>query len=49
MMWNWLVSALGSQASIVLYDGSPFYPTPSALFDIIDKSEVTLLEYQLSI
>ena len=42
MMWNWLVSALGSQASIVLYDGSPFYPTPSALFDIIDKSEVTL-------
>ncbi|PGH14453.1 acetoacetate-CoA ligase [Polytolypa hystricis UAMH7299] len=26
MMWHWLVSALASGASIVLYDGSPFRP-----------------------
>ncbi len=26
MMWNWLVSALASDATLVLYDGSPFYP-----------------------
>ena len=26
MMWNWLVSALASGATLVLYDGSPFYP-----------------------
>src|SRR3990172_6923385 len=26
MMWNWLVSALGSEATLLLYDGSPFYP-----------------------
>ena len=26
MMWNWLVSALACEASLVLYDGSPFYP-----------------------
>ena len=25
MMWNWLVSALASKASIVLFDGSPMY------------------------
>ncbi len=24
MMWNWLVSALASEATLVLYDGSPF-------------------------
>ena len=26
MMWHWLVSALASGATIVLYDGSPFQP-----------------------
>ena len=26
MMWNWLVSALASGATLVLYDGSPFHP-----------------------
>ncbi|KAF2703376.1 acetoacetate-CoA ligase [Pleomassaria siparia CBS 279.74] len=30
MMWHWLVSGLGSGATIVLYDGSPFrYVSPS--------------------
>ena len=29
MMWNWLVSSLSSNASIYLYDGSPFYPAVS--------------------
>ena len=31
MMWNWLVSALASQATIVLYDGSPMPPGREAL------------------
>ena len=26
MMWNWLVSALASGATLLLYDGSPFHP-----------------------
>ena len=26
MMWNWLASALASEATLLLYDGSPFYP-----------------------
>lgn len=33
MMWNWLVSALGSGASLMLYDGSPFHPDGNVLFD----------------
>ena len=42
MMWNWLVSALASGATMVLYDGSPFHPTGNRLFDLIDRARVTL-------
>lgn len=41
MMWNWLVSALGSGASLVLYDGSPHFPHKAALFDLIDEFGIT--------
>ncbi len=37
MMWNWLVTALASEASLVLYDGSPFYPDGNILFDYADE------------
>jgi acetoacetyl-CoA synthetase len=43
MMWNWLVSVLGSGATIVLFDGNPFHPTPHALFDIARDEHLTLL------
>jgi acetoacetyl-CoA synthetase len=43
MMWNWLVSALASGCTIVCVDGSPFQPTPSRLFDIVDREGVTFL------
>ncbi|MET0094400.1 MAG: AMP-binding protein, partial [Sedimenticola sp.] len=26
MMWNWLVSGLAAEATLLLYDGSPFHP-----------------------
>ena len=42
MMWNWLVSALASGATLVLYDGSPFYPDGNALFDLADETGMTL-------
>ncbi len=42
MMWNWLVSALASGASLVLYDGSPFFPTGNVLWDYIDEVGVTM-------
>ena len=42
MMWNWFASALASEASLVLYDGSPVYPHPEILFDIADQEGITL-------
>ena len=42
MMWNWLVSALAWGATIVLYDGSPFAPTQTALWDLAQDEGVTL-------
>ncbi len=41
MMWNWMVSALACEATLVLYDGSPFAPSPSVLFDCADAAGVT--------
>ena len=41
MMWNWLVSVLASEARIILYDGSPFYPKKTILFDILQKEKIT--------
>ncbi|MGE0734368.1 MAG: acetoacetate--CoA ligase [Alphaproteobacteria bacterium] len=37
MMWNWLASGLASEATLVLYDGSPFYPDGNRLFDYADE------------
>jgi acetoacetyl-CoA synthetase len=34
MMWNWLVSGLASEATLLLYDGSPFHPSGEVLFDL---------------
>ncbi len=41
MMWNWLISALASDAQIVLYDGSPSYPSFEHLFEIVEKIGIT--------
>jgi acetoacetyl-CoA synthetase len=41
MMWNWLVSALASGVTIVLYDGSPSYPTLGHLWDVAERTKVT--------
>jgi len=42
MMWNWLVSVLGSGATVALYDGSPFYPNGNILWDYADEIGMTL-------
>jgi len=42
MMWNWLVSGLASGATLVLYDGSPFAPGPSAMLDMIDEENISI-------
>ncbi len=40
MMWNWLTAGLASGATLVLYDGSPFYPSGNVLFDLADEVEI---------
>jgi acetoacetyl-CoA synthetase len=42
MMWNWLVSALACEATLLLYDGSPFAPDGNILFDYADAEKMTL-------
>ena len=42
MMWNWLVTALASEATLLLYDGSPFHPDGRVLFDFADETSMTL-------
>jgi acetoacetyl-CoA synthetase len=41
MMWNWLASGLASQATLVLYDGSPFAREGAALFDLAEAEGLT--------
>ena len=41
MMWNWLLSGLASGATLLLYDGSPFYPGGNILWDYADAEKVT--------
>ena len=42
MMWNWLVSGLAAEATLLLYDGSPFYPDGNILFDYAQAERMTL-------
>jgi acetoacetyl-CoA synthetase len=42
MMWNWLASALAAEATILLYDGSPFHPDGNILWDYAQEEKATL-------
>ncbi len=41
MMWNFVVSGLLSEASVVLYDGNPGYPDLNVLWDLAEQAGVT--------
>jgi len=41
MMWNWLVSGLASDATLLLYDGSPFAQRGRILFDFAQAEGMT--------
>jgi acetoacetyl-CoA synthetase len=41
MMWNWLVSALATGATVVLYDGSPFAPDRDVLWRLAERERLT--------
>jgi acetoacetyl-CoA synthetase len=42
MMWNWFVSSLAVGATLVLFDGNPFYPGPDALLKMADELTVNV-------
>ena len=42
MMWNWLTSALSVGATLLLYDGSPFYPKPGILWEIAEREGISI-------
>jgi acetoacetyl-CoA synthetase len=42
MMWNWLVSALACDATLVLYDGCPTFPQQDILWQMAREENITL-------
>ncbi len=42
MMWNWLVTSLSLGATVVLYDGSPIFPSGHCLWQMAEKFKVTI-------
>lgn len=42
MMWNWLVASLAVGATLLLFDGNPFYPDPYALFTFAKDENMTV-------
>ncbi len=42
MMWNWLVASLATGATIVLYEGNPFYPDETALWKMAEEEGITV-------
>ncbi len=42
MMWNWVASSLAVGATLVSYDGNPFYPTPDAMLKMADELDINI-------
>ncbi len=42
MMWNWLVNGLASGATLILYDGSPFFDDGHVLWRMAEREGVTV-------
>ncbi|MDH3975651.1 MAG: acetoacetate--CoA ligase [Deltaproteobacteria bacterium] len=42
MMWNWLTCALATGATVVLFDGNPFYPHAGALWELAEETGMTI-------
>jgi acetoacetyl-CoA synthetase len=41
MMWPWLIGALSAGTTILVFDGSPFKPTPLSLWEMNEQEGVT--------
>ncbi len=42
MMWNWLVCSLALGATVLLFDGSPFYPDAGALWRLAQDEKISI-------
>ncbi|MBK8016896.1 MAG: acetoacetate--CoA ligase [Betaproteobacteria bacterium] len=42
MMWHWLATSLATGATLLLYDGSPFYPGANTLWDFAAQERMTV-------
>src|SRR5882672_7653732 len=42
MMWHWLVSALASRATLVLYEGAPLHPDPGVLWRLAERERINV-------
>jgi acetoacetyl-CoA synthetase len=42
MMWNWLVSALASDATLILFDGAPFHNDGRILWQMAEQEKVSV-------
>ena len=42
MMWNWTLSALACGTELLVFDGSPTFPTQDALLKLLDREQVTV-------
>ncbi len=42
MMWNWLVTNLAIGATVVLYDGSPFFPDSNPMWDMAEALNISV-------
>jgi len=43
-----MVSFLATGAAVVLYDGSPFIPSPNVLWDLIDELKLVITQSEKS-
>jgi len=42
MMWNWLVTGLATGATLVVFDGAPYYPDKLSTWKLIDDYKITI-------
>jgi len=42
MMWNWMISGLATGATLVLFDGAPFYRDGRILWQMAEEEKVTV-------
>lgn len=42
MMWNWMMTSLATGNTLLLYDGNPNHPDPSATWQLIQDEKVTM-------